>query len=91
MIDDEWESCQPLENGFQDPVCINFDLHPDEKPGALVLDAIHKVIPLYSSEDKRLEQMASLLGIALVAKGIAMAVLLYNSSRTTVFSKSKTN
>jgi len=85
IISEDWESCDPFQEDIdRGPICVDFDLYPEEaKSGAIVLDAFHKLVPLISSEDKRPRQMGTLMGMALVAKSIYIAIVLFKSSRAT--------
>jgi hypothetical protein len=85
MIDEDWESCTPSESSG--PVCVDFDLHPDEEPALLVMDALGRVIGVVSSEDERLKQMGTVLGMALVAKVVYIGIILYKSSQATKLCK----
>lgn len=82
MIDEDWVSCEPSES--MGPVCIDFDLLPEEEdPTMVVMDAVGLVIHVVSSEDARLEQMGILIGMALIAKCLYVAIVLYKSSQAT--------
>jgi ABC-type multidrug transport system ATPase subunit len=86
MIDEDWKSCKPSES--TGPVCVDFDLYPDEEqPAMLVMDAVGRVLTVVSSEDDRLKQMGTLLGMALVAKVVYIGIILYKSSQATKLCK----
>jgi hypothetical protein len=87
MIDEDWKSCKPSESSG--PGCVDFDLYPEEQPALLVMDALGLVIGLVSSEDERLKQMGTVLGMALVAvaKVVYIGIILYKSSQATKLCK----
>lgn len=65
-------------------VCIDFDAYTGREPkGVLILDAISQFIYYVSSEDKRLKQIGSLLGMAVAAKSLYVFIVLYMSSQAT--------
>ena len=49
----------------------------------MVLDALTRVISQVTSEDQRLEQMATLLGLSLFAKFVYICIVLFKTSHAT--------
>lgn len=83
IIDEDWQSCDP--STVVSSVCVDFSIPPNdqEDPGLLVLDAVNRVVSQLSSEDKRLEQMGTLLGISFFAKFVYIGIIFFTSSRAT--------
>eukprot|EP00978_Attheya_sp_CCMP212_P012579 scaffold31452_cov48-Attheya_sp.AAC.2 len=74
FIDATWEPCNPLES-TDSAVCV------DSTDGAAVLDAVGKVYPLISSENKIASDVGIMLLIALFFKFVYVACVLIRSRK----------